>query len=200
MMFLFNAAFFINYRVIDKDTMYLPTYLIWALWLAYGLHELLEWVKQIDSVRIRTLSFRISSILIMTVVLFSLVWNWRIVDLSKDWSTRELGETILQKAEPGALVFGWWDVVPVIQYLQLVEGMRPDVKAINRFLITQDDMLSAIKKEIQARPIYVDNNIGELSTTISARSIGPILQLLPHKCLTIHCSNIPLQSQDNRPK
>jgi hypothetical protein len=193
LMFLFNAAFFINYQVMDKDTMYLPTYLIWALWAAYGLHELLEWVKQIDSVHIRTLSLRISSILIMTAVLFSLVWNWRIVDLSKDWTTRLLGETILQKVEPGGLVFGWWDVVPVIQYLQLVEGMRPDVKAINRFLISQSDMMTAIKKEIQERPIYVDNIISELSTTLSTKSIGPIFRLIPNKCLATRCSSIPLQ-------
>ena len=194
LMFLFNAGFFINYQVMDKDTMYLPTYLVWALWVAYGLHELLEWVKQIDSVRIRTLSLRISSVLIMAMVLFSLVWNWRIVDLSKDRTTRELGESILQKADRGALVYGWWDVVPVIQYLQLVEGMRPDVKAINRFLISQSDMMTAIKKEIQARPIYVDNIIRELSTMMSTKSIGPVYQLIPNKCLTSRCSNIQLQN------
>lgn len=44
------------------------------------------------------------------------------VDLSGDWSTRQIGQTILNEVEPGAVVFGWWDTVPVIQYLQLVEG------------------------------------------------------------------------------
>ena len=29
--------------------------------------------------------------------------------------------------------FGWWDSIPVVEYLQLVEGERPDVTAINRF-------------------------------------------------------------------
>ena len=193
LMFFFNAGFFINYQVLDKDTMYLPTYLIWALWVAYGLHELLEWIKQIESVRIRTLSLRISSVLIMTTVLFSLVWNWRIVDLSKDWSTRELGETILHNADRGALIYGWWDVVPVIQYLQLVEGMRPDVTAVNRFLISQNDMMTSIKKEIQERPIYVDNIISELSTTLSTKSIGPVFRLIPNECLVKRCSSIPMQ-------
>ncbi|OGO26217.1 MAG: hypothetical protein A2136_10645 [Chloroflexi bacterium RBG_16_54_11] len=193
LMFLFNAGFYINYQVLDKDTMYLPTYLIWTLWLAYGLHELLEWIKQIDSVHIRARRLRISSILIITIVLFSMVWNWRLVDLSRDWSTRVLGEAILQKAERGAIVYGWWDTVPVIQYLQLVEGMRPDVKAINRFLISQNDLTRSIKKELRNRPIYIDSMIIELSSTMSTRSIGPILQLIPNKCLTMRCSNTPLQ-------
>jgi hypothetical protein len=44
-MFLANATFYINYRVIDKATMYLPAYLIWALWLAVGYQTLLDWVR-----------------------------------------------------------------------------------------------------------------------------------------------------------
>jgi hypothetical protein len=181
LMFLFNAGFYINYRVVDKDTMYLPTYLIWALWMAYGFQELLEWVKQVDSVRIQTVSLRIISIFIVSTVLFSLVWNWRIVDLSKDWTSRIQGETILNKAEQGALVFGWWDVVPVIQYLQLVEGMRPDVLAINRFLIAPNDMIRAIEKEVRDRPVYINEVPNVLYPTLSAKSIGPVYRLMAHK-------------------
>jgi len=189
LMFLFNAGFYINYQVIDKDTMYLPTYLIWALWMAYGFQELLEWVKQVDSVRIRKLSLRIISVLTASIVLFSLVWNWRIVDLSKDWTSRLRGETILNNAEQGALVFGWWDVVPVIHYLQLVEGMRPDVQAINRFLITPDDMMSAIEMEVRDRPIYIDNVPYELDATMLAKSIGPVYRLTANQCLNTQCQN-----------
>src|SRR4030042_6136413 len=193
LMFLFNAGFFINYQVMDKDTMYLPTYLIWALWTAYGLHEFLKWIKQIDSVRLRTLSLRVSSILIMTIVLFSMLWNWRIVDLSKDWSTRLVGETILNKAERGSLVYGWWEIVPVVQYLQFVEGMRPDVTAINRFLISTDDMVGSIKKEVQHKPDYIDNITNELSSTMSTRSIGQVFRVVPDKCSVTLCSSIQPQ-------
>jgi hypothetical protein len=181
LIFLFNAGFYINYQVVDKNTMYLPTYLIWALWIAYGFQELMEWVMQVDSVRIRALSQRILAMSIVSIALFSLVWNWRIVDLSKDWTSRLQGEAILNKVERDALVFGWWDVVPVIQYLQLVEGMRPDVQAINRFLIAPNDMMSAIEKEVINRPVYIDNVPKELFTTMSATSIGPVYRLKANK-------------------
>jgi len=197
LMFLLNAGFYINYQVIDKDTMYLPTYLIWALWIGYGFQELLVWVKQVDSVGIRMLSLRISSILILSIVLFSLVWNWRIADLSEDWTSRLQGETILQKAEQGALVFGWWDVVPVIHYLQLVEGLRPDVQAINRFLIAPNDMMSTIEKEVRDRPIYIDNVPNELYATMSAESIGPVYRLTANQCVNTRSQNsqeqLPMQ-------
>jgi hypothetical protein len=195
LMFLFNAGFYINYQVIDKDTMYLPTYLIWALWVGYGFQELLVWVKQVDSVRIRMLSLRILSIVIVSIVLFSLLWNWRVVDLSDDWTSRLQGETILQNAEPGALVFGWWDVVPVIHYLQLVEGMRADVQAINRFLITPNDMRIAIEKEVRDRPIYIDNVPIELNTSMSVESIDPVYRLTDNQCVNTRSQN----SQDQPP-
>lgn len=36
LMFLLTVGFYINYRVIDKVTMFLPAYLVWALWLGVG--------------------------------------------------------------------------------------------------------------------------------------------------------------------
>jgi hypothetical protein len=179
LMFLSNAGFYINYRVMDKDTMYLPTYLIGALWIAYGFQALLDWVRQDEPER--KLGLRTLSILMLGSVLFALAWNWRIVDLSDDWTSRLQGETILRRVERNALVFGWWDVVPVVQYLQLVEGERPDVRAINRFLIAPNDLVSAIKKEVRYRPIYVDHIPGELAESISATPVGPIYRLIEPK-------------------
>ncbi|NJN16296.1 MAG: DUF2723 domain-containing protein [Oscillochloris sp.] len=42
-MFLLNAGFYIAYRVIDKNTMFLPAYVIWAIWLAAGYQQILTW-------------------------------------------------------------------------------------------------------------------------------------------------------------
>ena len=61
-------------------------------------------------------------------VFVTLVWNWPLVNMADDWSARQYGEDILQELQDGAYIFGYWDTVPVIQYLQLVEGERPDVK------------------------------------------------------------------------
>jgi hypothetical protein len=79
------------------------------------------------------------------------------VNQSDDWSTREQSEAIMAEIEPNAVVFGWWDVVPGLQYLQLVEGYRQDVLIINRFLISGDDMEQFIRAEASNRPIYINN-------------------------------------------
>ncbi len=43
LMFLVSTGFYIDYRVVDKETMFLPSYLVWALWLGVGIQGLLAW-------------------------------------------------------------------------------------------------------------------------------------------------------------
>jgi hypothetical protein len=196
LMFLLNAGFFINYRVLDKDTMFLPTYLIGALWVGIGLHSLLAWVEQVDPTYMRVLGRRVFGILVVSSVLLALAWNWSIVDLSADWTSRQRGEAILRNAHKNALVIGWWDVAPVAQYLQLVEGQRPDVRVINRFLIDPNDLALAIEKEVRYRSVYIDREPNDLSTAVSATAAGPLYQLVINQCRTESCQS--MQEQNHR--
>lgn len=173
--FLVNAIFYVNYRVVDKNTMYLPTYLVWAIWLGVGYQALL-------SPRLLTARQRwMGRGLLMAPVLLAMLWNWSLVDLSDDWSTREQSEAILQLVEHDALVLGWWDTVPGVQYLQLVEGQRPDVLVINRFLISGTDMNQLILQEIGRRPVYINNPSIELLNVTQATAVGPLYRLEPRQ-------------------
>ncbi len=173
LIFLANAIFYINYRVVDKATMYLPTYVIWAIWVGIGYQFILDWV-QTDKTNI----WLIRGITAGAVIV-AMAWNWSLVDLSNDYSTREQSETILQLVEPNAVIFGWWDTVPGIQYLQLVEGQRPDVLVINRFLISGQDMNQFILQEIDSRPIYINNPSIELLQIAKATEVGSLYRLEP---------------------
>jgi len=180
MMFVFSAVFYIDYRVADKDTMFLPAYLVWAIWLGVGYQELLNWVKATSQAG----SWRFNRVLLgglmISAVVLATAWNWRLVDLSKDWSTRRRGESILRQVKPNAIVFGWWDTVPIIQYLQFVEGKRPDVLALNRFLISPGDLSRAIETEVLLRPIYIDSSPTVSIQNLQLQRAGPIYQLVPH--------------------
>jgi hypothetical protein len=180
LMFLANAVFYINYRVIDKNTMFLPTYLIWALWLGVGYEALLKWMKR--DVASPPLSGLVRGLLVGVVVL-AIGRNWSLVDLSEDWSTREQSEAILAEVEPNALVFGWWDTVPGLQYLQLVEGQRPDVRVINRFLIGGEEMHQLILRELGRRPLYINAPSVELLKAVKATPAGPLYRLEPRQSL-----------------
>lgn len=179
LMFLFSAAFYIDYRAVDKQTMFLPTYVIWALWLGVGYQWLVGWLRGASD----EASARRSALVVQGVlagcVLIALVWNWRLVDLSSDWGTRTRAEAMLHAAQPGALILGWWGTAPPLQYLQMVEGERPDVQIINRFLISYPAMHELILRDMTRRPVYVDTMPPDLVQSVRAKQVGLLYQLCP---------------------
>lgn len=179
LIFLANALFYINYRVIDKNTMYLPAYLVWAIWAGIGFQQIFNWFGDLFPDHRKQYYRWLVPGIVITVVLFAAAWNWGRVDLSNDWSTRNRGESILSNVEEDAIVFGWWDTVPVIEYLQLVEGERLDVKAINRFLISGDDMERLIDRQIDLRPIYINSPPAALLNRYGVERVGSVYKLLP---------------------
>lgn len=183
-----NALFYINYRVVDKNTMFLPTYVVWAILLGIGYQWLLDQVTHEEPSRSRraTAYHSMASIIILAVV-FAASWNWQRVDRSADFSTREQAQTILDQAEPNAIILGWWETVPAIEYLQLVEGQRPDVLAINRFLIDGKALQELLLTEVNHRPIYINSPPQHLKQAITFERVGQLYRLKPR----VLCSNCP---------
>jgi hypothetical protein len=180
LVFAVSAGFYINYRVVDKDTMFLPAYLIWALWVAIGYQWLIDWAGEPTATTRTTgnrTTERILKVIMAGAVAFAVTWNWPLVDLSNDWSARTRGEKILELAQPHALIVGWWGTVPVVEYLQLVEGQRHDVRALNRFLIRPDALRTLVEREVDRRPVYLDEPLDGLSSSVRAAQVGPLLRL-----------------------
>ncbi len=116
-----NALFYINFRVFDKNTMFLPVFLVINLWAAVGFREVQDRWK---SVAARRASLWGAAVLVALM----LALNYPRADLSRNLLTRRFATEVLGQASPQALVLGgWYDLQP-IEYLQLVEGVRPDVE------------------------------------------------------------------------
>jgi hypothetical protein len=179
LMFACNALFFIDYRVVDKETMFLPTFLVWSLWLGMGYHELRHWLQDTHLEKIYNRSIWIFNGIISLAVVASLFWNWRLVDQSHNRSARQYGEQILQEVEPGALLLGYWDVAPIVEYLQIIEGRRPDVTVINRFLISPQDLAQLIQQEASHHSVYIDSLSADLELAYEFHSVGHVYSLTP---------------------
>ena len=177
LMFACNAFFFIDYRVIDKETMFLPTFMIWALWLGTGYEELFGCLHGFKQDRIELWSHRLLRGLICLSVLGAILWNWGLVAQIHQERGDLYGEKILQELEPNAIVIGYWQVVPIVQYLQFVEGQRLDVMAINRFLISAQDLNQLIQEQVYRRPIYIDYPPSDLGEELKVSQSDVIYRL-----------------------
>ena len=89
-----NTAFFLSYGALDTDSMVLPLYVVWAIWIGLGLHFVLVLAYRHGGWIIGTCL----ALILAGTVSFSTAWSFRLVDLSEDWSVRERGEVYSRSA------------------------------------------------------------------------------------------------------
>lgn len=118
LIFVVTAAFYINYRVFDKDTMFLPTFLIVSLWIAMGLRGLQDRLGRAGA------AVGWGAVAVIAAMLFV---NYPRVNLADNWTAREYAETVFRDVPPDSLVVGSWIDITPLEYLQVAEGKRPDV-------------------------------------------------------------------------
>lgn len=165
--FVPQVIFYTTYAAPDREFMFLPTYLVWALWAAVGLvavgKMLGAWA---GDVKLPPKAWTAALLL----PLVALLVNYSLVDLSSDRRTREDASGLLALAEPGAVIVGRWIDVAPMEYLQVVEGQRQDVTLIHRGTVDAAGLLELTRQYVGRRPFYL---VG------SAASLGSEFELVP---------------------
>lgn len=146
-----HLVFYLGYSVSDKELMLLPTYLVWALWVAIGSQAFCRGLAPVLGPR-----WSIPApALLFALAIACLIENFGRVDLSDDWSARRRGERILACVDPDAVYLGGWADVPILEYLQIVERFRPDVRTVNLFFTSGRGAEIAAEMLRDGRAVYV---------------------------------------------
>lgn len=177
LIFLANALFFINYRVIDKDTMFLPCYLITALFIGEGVAALFAWLGVLQHKRVfpAWVKTATASILALAVLLGGLL-NYSWLDMSQETDQEIVIREVLSSAAPNSTIISQWSSAVILEYYQTVEGLRPDLKIINRSRINAAqyykywaqhfDHKSIMEKISQQELDFVNNEIKQRNVYI----------------------------------
>ncbi len=183
--FLTNLVFFTTYRVIDLETMFLPIYLIFSIWVGFGLVGLLRLINDPGDEGLFSLGFRrvyagdVLKGFLLVFLIFVSLWNWPLVTQADNWEGRDKAQTILEQVDEKALIFGKWTTIPILQYYQIVEGQRPDVVLVNRFLISPENLMAWVEKEVSTgeRSIYIDYLTPELINRFRFEEADPLYRV-----------------------
>ena len=127
----------------DAPVFTLPMLLPWALWIGAGAAAILSRVDArpgthhqggiVSSGRLRTTSrlvVRRWSLVLVALLALTLAWGvtrYRVSAKQHLWLYREFAAATLGELPPGAVVLAHWEQGMALQYLRLVEGVRPDV-------------------------------------------------------------------------
>jgi len=133
--FIAYAFFVANYRVIDKDTMFLPAYVVWAVFIAAGFTAVFSFVEQSWGKDLKDLwLLRMVKVLSIVLIALGLVLNWRWVDMSEVDSYALFATEFMAVAAPQAVIIAPWSSAAVLEYYQVTEGQRPDLLIFNSSL------------------------------------------------------------------
>jgi hypothetical protein len=138
------VLFYATYGAPDVETMLLPLYLLWMIVFAAG------WCW---------FSTAVGRQAVIALFLYAgalLVVNFPLVDGSNDDSVRRRTSYLMEALPADAVVFGgWFEIVP-LEYQQIVEGARPDVRLINLFLF-EEPALEAYLETLMAgnQPVVI---------------------------------------------
>lgn len=119
--------FFITYGASDRDTMFSPALWLLSIPIAYSL----LWFLGDTSGVVRWLA-----VLVLPAAM--LVMNFQLVDASDTYFMRERAAYLVEQMPQDALVFGSWTDATMLQYMQLVEGKRPDLRVVNLFFFNME--------------------------------------------------------------
>jgi Protein O-mannosyl-transferase TMEM260-like len=161
--FITYSFFVANYRVIDKDTMFLPAYAVWAVFIAGGFTAVYNFIEQSLSKNLNDLwLMRMVKIISIVFIALGLVLNWRWVDMSKVDNYAMFAEEFMSVAAPDAVIIAPWSSAAVLEYYQVTEGQRPDLLIFNSSLHAVARYYELWQKGMSQAEIYERINADEV--------------------------------------
>jgi hypothetical protein len=173
-----NIVFYVNYRVINKQTMFVFSYAIWAIPTGMGFAQVERLVIEFIQARARGLTSALTQFAgtaLLVPALMAMVANLPARDLSHRSDVANYAQAVFQCARPNALILAGWLSAGPLQYYQVVEGQRRDVTILNTSfyalgvrdqayrvgqgqdfaIIVRDRLRTMLDVALQSRPVYV---------------------------------------------
>lgn len=178
LVFLGNFVFYINYRVSDKDTMFLPSFIIISIFIGYGLDFLYDLIsKRAVDIHLEKVTAQGFPIFWTCLAVLGLVLNWRWTDMSQAYGPKTYSDTILSTATQNATILSSWSPAVVLEYCQIVEGKRPDLKIINQSRREVASYYEYWAKGTPAAEIMNDVSRDELAEVDQMYDQGPVYSI-----------------------
>jgi len=106
---------------------YLPTFLVFAVFMATGIREWLQQFVLAFGERRRPILLGLLILVLVLIPEYQFYQNRPAVDRSNDYYARDYGTALLTSCPPKTILLVNWDDIFTLWYLQKVEGIRPDV-------------------------------------------------------------------------
>jgi hypothetical protein len=180
-----HVFFIMAYNTRDPDwsDFFIPLHLIAAVMMGVGVQAILD----TPYTRFMSSALRCVACCAFSLIPLYSIWNtFPQVDRSQNWANYRLGQyTLSYPLAPGAAILVDPARMAPLYYLQVVEGVRPDLDII---LLPDEASYRAVLDERLAAPqagsstgqtVYLARYLPGLGSGYSLRSVGPLAEVSP---------------------
>ncbi|OGC78832.1 MAG: hypothetical protein A2145_06150 [candidate division Zixibacteria bacterium RBG_16_40_9] len=148
--FLLDLIFGINYTITDIEPYFLPSFLIFALWLGFGLARILAFiiqeVEKSNPANLVSVAVIFPTIFVIFPIL-NLTQNYFEQDKSKSYFAYDYCQNILKSVEKnGIILTDVWDFYSPWLYIRHIEKSRTDVVFLDKELFRRSWYFDYVKK------------------------------------------------------
>ena len=132
--------------------MFLPLYLIWALWIGIGAAGLIRLADGGNHPGIVATASKAFVLIVPAILLLS---NFASLNFAHTQTVEDDATAILSVASMNSVVIGGWSEIGALEYYQRVEGRRPDLALVARWSMSDHSLRLLVEENIGRRPIYL---------------------------------------------
>ncbi|MBI5291016.1 MAG: DUF2723 domain-containing protein [Chloroflexi bacterium] len=176
------AFFGLSFYVPDPDysSFLLPAHFVQVVWMALGITAIVN--ARFTILKSQTARLYALCIVNCAFVLIpaGLLWsNLPRVDASGNWGEYRLGQYILSRPlNPGAAILADSELIAPLYYLQVAEGIRPDLEVM--VLPDEDSYRAELDARVAAgQTVYLGRYLPHLSDAYYLHSLGPLTEAGP---------------------
>lgn len=198
------AAFALRHRVPDQYAFFLPAYLSVAIWCGLGYDAVGRWLRRGVAARVLllalclglpVLTYRLAPVALTRCPVLPLevreipgrdplrffLWPPK----QGEWGARAFGESALRAVPAGALILADWTLQAPLEYLQDVEGLRPDVVVVGTGDLARPQK-EFLQGECRDRPCYLADvnryyDLAAIEQGFTIQPVGVLYRLVPRQ-------------------
>lgn len=166
----------------DIKVFFIPTYLIFALWIALGAGTLAEGARWVLKKRLDLLLHGVALLFFASLPLGLLMRNYHGVDRSHDLRARHFWEALLAEPIPQGAILATNDrneMMP-LWYLQQVEGVRPDLLGLFPLIVPEYTDIGRLLDSVfgLGQPLYLIKEMPGLEIKYQLRRVNSLVEVL----------------------
>jgi hypothetical protein len=169
LMFILNGIFFLNYYVLDVEVMFIPSFLLFSIFIGIGIagiFDLIWYVSNKFKVEISTKNTNINIFKLVTVFVLSLsllfipvasyITNYNQIEQMDNDGFTYFAYTALKEVPSNSTVITYWKSYTAFKYFQIVDNINSNVTVI---AVEDRDLLNATNQNIYKENLFVVHDI-----------------------------------------